>query len=417
LCHQAISAKVRTKFIQGEGVRSEGLLSGKRVVDLTQNVAGPFCTQILGDLGAEVIKIERPGSGDDTRSWRPPEISGWSSTFLALNRNKRSIAVDIDRPEGQRVVRDLAKGAQIFVHSLKPGSAERRGLGFDDLKAINPDLIYCAISAFGQRGPMAGLPGYDPLLQAFTGIMSVTGSEGQDPVRVSVSLIDMGTGIWSALGILGALLRQQEGGGGVLVESSLLETGVSWMTILAAGYLAEGVLPKRMGSAMAMTAPYELFRCADGHLFIAAGNDRLFRAVCNGLGSPGIADDERFITNRARVEHRDALHDAIEQITLQHPANDLIAKLRAVGAPCSAMNSVADMLSNEQVAAVDIVREMPLSTTSPYRVIGLPVRIDEDRGVNPGPPPELGADTEAVLENLGYSTAEVDRLRSCGAIG
>ncbi len=207
------------------------ILSGLRVIDLTQNVAGPFCTQILGDMGAEVIKIERPGSGDDIRLWMPPAIGGESSTFLALNRNKKSVCVDVSTAEGSALVRKLATTADVFVHSMRPGSAEARGLGYDDLAALNPKLVYCAISAFGEIGPLAALPGYDPLMQAFTGIMSVTGNEGEPPVRVSVSLIDLGTGLWSALGAVAGLFDRMKTGRGTKVHASLLETGLSWMTV------------------------------------------------------------------------------------------------------------------------------------------------------------------------------------------
>ena len=200
------------------------VLQGLRVIDLTQNVAGPYCTQVLADLGAEVIKIERPGSGDDARAWRPPEIGGMGTGFAALNRSKKSVALDLDRPEGQRIVAQLAAGADVLVHSLKPGSAEARGLGEEPLRAANPRLVYCAISAFGEAGPMRGLPGYDPLMQAFTGIMSVTGHEGDEPARVGVSLIDLGTGMWAAMAVLAALLQRATTGQGLRVGASLLET-------------------------------------------------------------------------------------------------------------------------------------------------------------------------------------------------
>ena len=242
----------------------ENILQGCRVIDLTQNVAGPFCTQTLGDLGAEVIKIERPGSGDDARQWKPPEVAGVSTGFAALNRNKQSVCIDLDSAAGQQLVARLAAGADVLVHSLKPGSAEARGLGDDQLRPANPRLVYCAISAFGEVGPMRALPGYDPLMQAFTGIMSVSGHEGDEPARVGVSLIDMGTGMWATMAILAALLRRATTGEGMRVHASLLETGLSWMTVPVANYLATHRLPRKMGSAMAMMAPYELFDSADG---------------------------------------------------------------------------------------------------------------------------------------------------------
>jgi crotonobetainyl-CoA:carnitine CoA-transferase CaiB-like acyl-CoA transferase len=395
----------------------ESILSGLNVVDLTQNVAGPYCTQVLGDLGATVIKVERPGRGDDTRDWRPPEIGGQSATFLALNRNKASICIDIETPEGRRVLTDLIGSADVFVHSMKPGSAEARGLGHADLKKVHPGLVYCAISAFGQVGPLSALPGYDPLMQAFTGIMSTTGSAGDDPVRVGVSLIDMGTGMWAAIGILGALMNRARTGEGMLVEASLMETGISWMTVFVASFLATGKLPQKLGSAMAMTAPYELFASADGHVFIAAGNDRLFAKVCDGLGGPALATDPRFATNPARVANRPALKAEIEALTRSRPTAAIVAALRAAGAPCSEMNTVADMLEHEQVRAAGIIADLPVPGAPGHRVVALPLKADGARALAFAPPPVLGADTQTILAGLGYGEADIERLRRDGAIG
>jgi len=392
------------------------ILAGLTVVDLTQNVAGPYCTQILGDFGARVIKIERPDGGDDARAWMPPAVGHHSSTFLALNRNKDSVCIDLDTDTGRRIVCELAATADIFIHSMKPGSAERRGLGWDALSAINPALVYCAISAFGSVGPLRALPGYDPLMQAFTGVMSTTGSEGEDPVRVGVSLIDMGTGMWAAIGILGALLARTSSGVGANVEASLLDTGVGWMSVFVSNFVASGVIPKKLGSAMAMTAPYELFPAADGMVFIAAGNDRLFARVCEGLGAPALSSDPRFITNPDRVRNRADLRAELSALVCTKPAAEIIAVLRAVGAPCSELNSVADMLEHEQVAAVEIVRPLPVADHTDHRVVALPVKIDGQRGARFDQPPELGADTGAVLAALGYDLQQIAALRASRAI-
>lgn len=395
----------------------ENVLAGLRVIDLTQNVAGPFCTQILGDMGADVIKVERPGRGDDTRDWRPPEIGDQSSTFLALNRNKRSICLDINSKEGLDILRELAAKADILVHSMKPGSAEARSIGYEDLRAINSSLIYCAISAFGQVGPLRGLPGYDPLMQAFTGVMSTTGNDGESPVRVAVSLIDMGTGMWSAMGILAGVIERSRSGRGVLVEASLLDTGVSWMTVFVASYLATQRLPKKLGSAMAMTAPYELFRAADGYVFIAAGNDRLFGCVCDGLDAPELAQDERFGTNPGRVANRVELHGEIEMRTRKRPAAEIVASLRRLGAPCSELNDVSQMLSNEQVAASRIVENLPIAGVPHHKVVALPIKMAGGRSAAMNPPPSLGADTDAVLAELKLSPDEIGCLRNKNIVG
>jgi crotonobetainyl-CoA:carnitine CoA-transferase CaiB-like acyl-CoA transferase len=387
------------------------ILDGLRVVDLTQNVAGPFCSQILADLGAEVVKIERPDGGDDTRAWRPPEIGGQSAIFLALNRGKRSMAVDLSAKAGQEIIGRLAAGADIFIHSMRPGSAERLGLGHSALKAGNPRLVYCAISAFGNAGPMRGLPGYDPLVQAFSGIMSVTGNEGDDPVRVNVSLVDMGSGMWAALGIVSALLERSRTGVGGKVEASLLDTALSWMTVPFSGYFATGVAPRKMGSAMSMAAPYELFRSADGYVFIGAGNDRLFARVCAALGCPNLGDDPRFATNTARVAARAQLHSELEALTVQRATVDLVETLRRHGAPCSELNDVPATLAHEQVVATGMIADLPIRSAPHHKVVRLPLLLDGERCAATIAPPDLGSDTQAILDELGYDAAEIALFR------
>ena len=393
------------------------VLAGLKVLDLTQNVAGPYCTQILGDFGAEVIKIERPGRGDDTRDWRPPEIAGQSATFLSLNRNKRSIALDLDSPDGVALLKRLAEGADVVLHSLKPGSAESRGFGWEDLQAVNPRLIYGAISAFGATGPLRSQPVYDPLMQAFTGLMSVTGHEGDDPVRVGVSLVDMGTGMWLAMGVLAAVLERGRTGEGVLVETSLLDTEIAWMTVVVSGFLATERLPKKLGSAIAMTAPYEVFPSQDGHVFVAAGNDGLFRRVCDGLGLPDLPADPRFAGNPARVRNRDALREAISATTRRKPTATIVADLRRAGAPCSELNDVGQMLAHPQVEASGMIRDLPVAGAPGHRVVALPIRLNGERSGAMGAPEALGAATQDVLAGLGLATDEIERLRAAGTIG
>ncbi|MDO8778607.1 MAG: CoA transferase [Burkholderiaceae bacterium] len=394
----------------------EKILNGYRVIDLTQNVAGPFCTQILGDLGAEIIKIERPGSGDDTRAWRPPEVGGESAVYLALNRNKKSVCIDLDAADGQAQLRKLVASADVFVHSLKPGSAEARGLGDDDLRMGNEGLIYCAISAFGEAGPLRSLPGYDPLMQAFTGIMSVTGNPGDDPVRVSVSLIDMGTGMWSALGILAAFLQRSRTGVGTRVSASLLETGLSWMSIFVATYLASGKVPEKTGSAMSGMVPYELFRSSDGYVFIAAANDRLFMKVCEALGCPELAHDARFLTNPLRVLNRQALHEELERRTLSRSTQENVQTLRRAGAPCSEMNDVAQAIEHEQVKAVGMLSDLPIPGAPRHQVMALPIAMNHRRSGKLNPPPALGAHTAEVLGSIGCTAQQLEDLRRQGVI-
>jgi len=395
----------------------DSILSGCRVIDLTQNVAGPFCTQILGDLGAEVIKIERPGSGDDARAWKPPEMGGQSTGFLALNRNKKSVCIDLDASPGQQLVARLAAGADVLVHSLKPGSAEARGLGDEHLRPLNPRLVYCAISAFGEVGPMSALPGYDPLMQAFTGIMSVTGHEGDEPARVGVSLIDMGTGMWATMAILAALLGRASSGQGMRVHTSLLETGLSWMTVPVANYLATAKLPRKMGSAMAMMAPYELFDTADGKVFIAAANDRLFAKVCAALEAPALARDPRFVDMSARIAHREDLHAELDARTRTRSTAACVQALRQAGAPCSEMNNVAQVLAHEQVRAQAMLTDLPIAGAPQHQAMGLPFSAQGRRGRAGQAPPALGADTDAVLLALGLTAIELAELRRRAVIG
>ena len=399
-----------------QGSEAFDILAGLRVLDLTQNVAGPFCTQILADFGAEVIKVERPAGGDDTRQWMPPEIAKQSATFLALNRGKASIGIDIDHPAGQDAIRALAASCDIVVHSMKPGSLEKRGLGYEVLSALNSQLIFCELSAFGQSGPFKDLPGYDPLLQAFTGILSVTGHEGDRTARVGVSLIDLGTGIWLALGILAAVIARSQDGKGRRVSASLMETGVSWMTIVLAGFFATGKVPAKLGSATAMTAPYELFEAADGSVFISAGTDRLFQNVCRALDIRELLEDDRFRTNSTRVANRTALHDAIERRTTAEPVAVLIERLRAAGAPCAELHDVSQVASHPQVTASRILQALPIEAASDHKVIGIPITVDGHLPIAGRAPPRLGAHTDAVLQEAGLTQDTIRQLRDQGAI-
>ena len=399
-----------------ERVMASDILAGLRVLDLTQNVAGPFCTQILADLGAEVVKVERPGSGDDTRAWLPPEIGGESATFLALNRGKKSIAVDLSKPRGGDLVRRLADSVDVVIHSLRPASADKMGLGFDGLSERNPRLVYCAISAFGEAGPLRDLPGYDPLMQAFSGIMSITGNDGDAPVRVSVSLVDMGTGMWAAMGILGALLSRSSTGRGMKVEASLLDTSLSWMTVPLAGFFATGREPQKLGSAMAMAAPYQLFRSADGYIFIGAGNDRLFSRVCEALEAPDLAAMPQFGTNEQRVRARAELQVEIEKRTMLRSSRDLVAALRRAGAPCSELNTLSSVVADPQVAASEMIRPLPTRQAEDHKVVASPFRLDGVRPAVGAAPPVLGADGADVLMALGIGLTEIDDLQRDGVL-
>lgn len=394
------------------------ILSGLTVIDVTQNVAGPFCSQMLGDLGATVIKIERPGHGDDTRHWHPPLWGGESSTFLALNRNKKSLCLDLNHPEGQKIVRELCKTADIFIHSLKPGSEESRGLSYQQLSEGNPSLIYAAISAFGDMGKMKSKPGYDPLIQAYSGIMSLTGNQGDDPARVGVSIVDMATGMWSMIGILTALHQRSQTGQGCKVSNSLLETGVAWVTLQLSTFMASGNLPKKMGTGMATTAPYEAFKTkGDQWAIIAAGNNRLFKNLCHALNMPQLLEDPRFETNSTRVQNRYELHRIIEECTLEYEVDDLVHLLEEYNVPSSPINTLDRVLRDEQVNALQMIKSIEDFRVSDFRIVDLPFRINEERGNLQSLPPLLGQHTEEILESLNYSKDEMERLKSQSIVG
>ena len=390
-------------------------LSGQRVLDLTQNVAGPYCTQILADLGAQVIKVERPGAGDDTRHWAPQVGQAISATYATLNRGKKSLALDLDDPAGQALLRRLLRPDDVVIHSLKPGSAEQRGLGYEDLAPHCHGLVYCALSAFGNLGPLARLPGYDPLIQAHAGIMSVNGHDGQPPARVGVSMVDMGAGLWSVIGILAAIARRKDTGQGGRVDTSLLETGLAWMTNPLANYSASGKLPRRMGSATAMLAPYEVFETSDSYAFIGCGADRMFQKLAAALDSPQLASDERFIRNADRVAHRDALHQAIEAITRTRTTQFVVDRLRAAGVPVSAVQDLSEVMQDPQSAALAMHQTLEVGSHH-LCAVGTPIRLDGQRPYAAHLSARVGADTREVLASAGLDPVEIGALASQGAV-
>jgi crotonobetainyl-CoA:carnitine CoA-transferase CaiB-like acyl-CoA transferase len=391
------------------------------VIDLTQNVAGPYCTQLLGDFGATVIKIERPHLGDDVRRFAPVWTGGTtepgdSTAYLAYNRNKKSVCIDLDHAQGVEIVHRLTRTADVFVHSFRPGSAESRRLGYDDLSAINQRLIYCCISGFGERGPLRDLPGYDPLGQAHSGVISVTGHPGAPPARVVVPIVDMGSGLWLFSGILAALLERGKTGRGARVNVSLLETGVAWTTLHMSNYMATGEVPERTGSASPAAAPYEAFETADGWIMIAAGNDRLFARLCELLDIPGTARDERFRANAARVARRAELHSIIEERTRGRTTADWVDALRQAGVPCSPINRIDQVHDDEQVGATGMIKRIDDFRAPGFGIVDIAVNLNGEKAVLRSMPPRLGEHTEEILRGAGYAEGEIESLRAAGTI-
>ncbi len=383
-------------------------LDGRRVLDLTTSLAGPYCTQILAALGAEVVKIEPP-EGDFTRTWGPPFWNGESTMFLAANAGKRAVALAIGTEEGREAVLRLAARSDVFVQSLRPGLAERRGLGSANLRGANPALVYCTIGSYGARGPLRDLPGYDPMIQATAGIVSVTGEADRPGVRAGVSLIDQGTGQWAAIGILAALL----GGGSRDIDVSLFETAVALLPYQIVGYLATGQAPGRHGTGFPLIAPYSVFRATDGELMIAAANDRLFGSLCEALELT-IADDPRFATNPERVANREALTRLIEERLAAEPLAVWLERLAAAGVPAAPVHDVAQVAGLEQTRELGLLQAVPHPQVENLQLVAPAVSFDGERPRYASAPPRLGEHTREVLREAGYEEAQIDGLVARG---
>jgi crotonobetainyl-CoA:carnitine CoA-transferase CaiB-like acyl-CoA transferase len=392
-------------------------LSGINVLDLTQNVAGPYCTMLLGDLGAEVIKVERPKVGDDSRRWAPPYWGEQSTTFMALNRNKKSVALDLKHDEGQELLWDLVKRSDVLVQSLRSKSLQRMGFGYNMVRRRNPRLVYCSMTAYGNTGPMRDLPGYDPLMQAFAGLMSVTGEPDGAPVRVGTSIMDMGMGMWGVIGILGALRDRERTGEGQLVETSLYETAIAWIPYQIMSYLGTGEVPRRHGSGTAMLAPYEAYPTRDGRILVAAGNNSIWGELCRALGAEELLEDPRFEDNPSRVENREALYENLAARFGADTTEAWVEKLREAGVPCSPIRAVDQVVADPQTEAVGILRSVAHPTIPDYTDVGMPLTWNGARPETRRVPPSLGSDTREILREIGRSEEEVDRLVTEGVVG
>jgi crotonobetainyl-CoA:carnitine CoA-transferase CaiB-like acyl-CoA transferase len=385
-----------------------GALSGVRVLDLSRVLAGPFCTMILGDLGAEVIKIERPEGGDDTREWGPPFAAGESAYYLSVNRNKKSVLADLKSVKGRAVITALAAKSDVVIENFRVGVAEKLGLGYAQLSAANPGLVYCSITGYGRTGPYRDLPGYDFIIQAMSGLMSITGDRQGEPMKLGVATVDLTTGLYAAIAILAALRRKEACGTGQHIDLSLMDSALSWLANVGENYLVSGEVSGRFGNAHASIVPYQVFRASDGFLAVGIGNDKQYRRFCEIAGAPELASDERFATNPARVRNRDALVPLLEEIFRRRETRYWIDGLWKEGIPAGPINTVDKALDDPHAAAREMVVAMPHPRAGSVRLIGSPMRLSGTPVEYRHAPPLLGQHTGEVLrELLGMSEEEV----------
>ncbi|AEB60789.1 CaiB/BaiF CoA transferase family protein [Ectopseudomonas mendocina] len=405
-----------------------GALSHIRVLDLSRVLAGPWCGQILGDLGAEVIKVERPGTGDDTRHWGPPYIkdaegndSREAAYFQSANRNKQSLTLDFTQPEGQRLVRELVAQCDVLLENFKVGGLAAYGLDYESLAAINPRLIYCSITGFGQTGPYAKRAGYDFMIQGLGGLMSLTGrpegEEGAGPVKVGVAVTDILTGLYATVGVLAALNQREQSGVGQHIDVALLDVQVACLANQAMNYLATGVSPKRLGNAHPNIVPYQDFPSADGNFILAVGNDGQFRKFCEVAGIANLADDPRFVTNKARVAHRAELIPLLRQATVFKTTAQWIELLEKAGVPCGPINDLQQVFADPQVKARGLRLDLPNALGSRTPQVASPLRLSATPVAYRSAPPLLGQHTDSLLQRLlGMSETQIAELREAGVL-
>ncbi len=393
------------------------VLENIRVVDLTQALAGPYCTMLLGDLGADVIKVEPPGTGDQSRGWGPPFVDSESAYFLSINRNKRSVTVNIKSAQGQEILHKLVKTADVFICNIpKQSSRQRARIDFETLQALNPGLIYCLISGYGSTGPYAERPGYDMIAQGEAGVMSLTGEPEGRPVKYPVSVADIATGMYSTMGILAALLNRTRTGCGQMLDMTLLESQSAWLTNWASALLNGGQEPRRLGNAHPNIVPYDVYKTQDKYIIVTVGTEKIWSNFCDSLGLTQLKSDERFATNAVRVKHRAEMTEMLSELFATKPACYWLEKLAAADVPSGPLNTVADTLAHPQHQARNFIISLEHPTAGTVKSLGNPIRLSDTPASYRLAPPMLGQHTTEILQELGYDSTIIASFRTEGVI-
>ena len=391
-------------------------LEGVRILDLSRALAGPYCTMMLADMGAEIIKLEMPGKGDDSRAWGPPFVKGESAYFMSVNRNKKSLTLNLKKEKSREIVHKLIKQADVIIENFRPGTMEKLGLSYNEVKEISPEIIYCSISGFGQDGPYRLLPGMDQVLQGMGGLMSITGEPGGSPIKVGVAIADIAGGMFAAYAIMITLYNKEKTGKGQKIDISLLDCQVAWLTYQAGSFFTSGEIPKPLGSGHPVIVPYQAFKAKNSYFNIAVGNDQLWQKFCVAVGLEDIKDDIKFSTNAKRVENRDEIVNIIAKLFTTKNGEDWLKILTKAGVPCGPINNLYDVFNDPQVLYRQMVHEIAHPKAGKISLTGVPIKLSDTPGEIITAPPILGQHNKEILSELGYSDKNIDKLQEEGVI-